>query len=949
MNTELAVTIADALLGLWSIITGIVDKNKRINDIINKAISKAKDKVRSHDWLNRPILITNTDILHNVLLKAKHEKIEIQGIGNMDVFEDIYNELINNKEFWEILQELLTEERLQTINSRTEDIQNDITIIQGKIDEVIIQINNLVISIEKAKLSEKQLVPYYPMSIRLFITEEEDKKLYRDKTLVEKIHQNLDSKQVCLIQGSEGRGKTTICRIIASDYYSEQFKVYFIDVKSEIKISSIINCFIELNTTKRKTLVVLENIHAFNDLGELVSLINDYRKCQDNHLYFLLNARPTESEYASELDDLGRDNNIDLKPSHKYCKGVAQRLCDEKKPISSEDTDSFITSRIYTNQNGTGANLRLLSLYYSVWNEETYNSILNIQEQDIQDRFKRIYGLRKRSSQSKESLLYLSSIYQFDAPLSEVLLTNEINDSLQQFVQEGLCTLFNHNYHLPHSVEATLICKAICDNNQYVEKTSNFVKTYINAILKSGNPRTYETDFKLLIHGIIDRTDEFQNLLIDLCDWPIAEKIIKKINPGFIVSSFHYKVGHSHEEILDYFIANIGWLKESLHKLHPGILDLLAMRFKNHYGFNQFDFYKSVFDTPNDLQQYFLNQISSDNNGRLRFNYKSERAIKALGHDYMSVYEDFVKREPLYGRLPNYSYIFRFTYVNNLSSFCVTQKSTRSYWFNSSFEFERLEEGFCFKNLTWNGLCRFLKIIYFNITDKVQCKRITDSIIQMVLKQPESFSYAPSKELSLFFDFIALINKKSYIELLDNKEVIKEIKYRLIEKKYSLDEIWLFSHFFYKEWFNIDLTKLLTMSEESLDIANEKDLSTLLRRISVVNVEFYKIFITNEIVTKKAKHRLEMLLLKCNNLYDNLYLFGRFYFQDWCREKLNVLIDNANEEQQKILKSWHDKVKKGLDAGGKLIEKNSLWSYIHDRYFKTKETDDAGKRLLVMN
>ncbi len=933
MNTSLIITIADALLGLWSVIGGIIGENKRVNETINKAINKAKNKVSGKNWLNTPIFITNTEILQNVLLRAKNEPITITDSFTKDVFNDIYKELINNKEFWEILQELLTENRLQLLNCRTEDIIHTTKATQDKIDEIIIQINNLVISIEKAKLSENRLVPYYPLSIELFITEEENKKLYRDKSLVDKIHQNLDSKQVCLIQGSEGRGKTTICRIIASDYYSDQFKVYFIDVKSDIKIGSIKNCFIELNATKRNTLVVLENIHAFDDLGELVGLINNYRTYQENHLFFLLNARPTESEYASELEDLGKDNNIDLKPSIKYCKEVAQHICNKNKPISSKDVDLFITSRIYSNSNGTGINLRLLSLYYSVWNEGDYNSILNIQEQDILDRFKRIYRLRNRTSQSKNGLLYLSCIYQFDTPLSESLLTDEIKDSLQQFVQDGLSTLFNHNYYLPHSVEAALLCKAICDDNQYIEKTMEFVETYITAILRSDNPQKYETEFKLLSHGIIGRKDEFQLLFFKFCNWPMAEKIIKNINPGFVVVSLHHNAGHSKEDVLKYYKANINWLKVIMLKLHPGILDMLALRFSNHFGLNYIDFYRSIFNTPDDLQQYFQNQISSDNNGRLRFHIQSERAIKALGKDYASIYKDFVKREPLYGRIPNYSYIFRFTSVNAPSSFCVTPKFTRGYWLNSNFEFKKLEKGFHFKNITWLALCRFLKSIYYNITDEDLCKQIIENIIQIVLMQPESFSYAPSKLLSLFFDFIALINKESYVKLLDNKEVIKEVKYRLIVKNYSLYEIWLFSHFYNKKWFDVDLTKIVTMSRESLDKADEKDLSTMLRSIYEVNADFYKIFTTNKTVVDMAKHRLDMLLFKPDNLYDNLYLFGRFYSFDWCKDKMNKLIDNTNEKQQKILKDWHDKVKRGLDMGGKTIEKDSLWSYIHDRFY----------------
>ena len=1143
-------TIAEGLLTFWSSIKGIVENNKSINDIIDKFINKAKQKVRNRDWLDQPIFISNAEVLENVLLKANNEKLSISGVKNIDVFNDIYDEIIYDKEFWEILQDLLTEHRLQIINNREKDIHDTSTAIQQKVDEVIAQIKTIVIAIEKANLSIDKLRPYYPFDKELFIYEEENRKLYRDKALIEKIHQNLDSKHVYLIQSSEGRGKTTLCRIIASDYYSQDTKVYFVDLKSDVEIDTIRKCCIELDKTKTKTLLVLENIHATGDLEALVSLINTYKA----DLRFLLNARPTESEYATYLKELGEDNIFDLRPLPEYCEGVARCLCKDK-PISEGDLPSFISKKIYskTNQKNAGANLRLLRIYCSVWNEGNYGSILDIREHDILEKFKSTYGLRTASRLEKNALLYLSCMYQFDVPLQEELLTDEDSDGLQGFYNKGLCTSFDGKFYLPHSVDAALLCKAICGYNQYIGKTSEMVKNkFINAILASSNPRKFEGDFKLLIQGLINREHEFRVLINELADWPMAEKIIRNINPGFVIQAFNTRNGHSSEEILEYYNVNIGWLKTSILELYPNQLNIINKRY--------LDIFKDIFEDTKDLENYLRNndKIFCDNhileaisglgeeykhvlidyyeqnkdrlkssflelspvqllfiyrffksdlnifkdiiknlkdlydylkindkvfhqaefieeisdlgeeykrvlidyfehnidrlkpsflelspvklyfiyryfNNYLKHNifkdiFKDPKdlydylktnekafnqnnvleAVCGLGETYKSVLIDYYKQNTDRLKLSflkinpvslSYVYLFfigHFNYniikdifkdIKDLDDYLKTNCSRLNdiiiraigdlgdeyklvlenykvnrhgynYFFstpkndycisgqkidyykdsNTPFDITRFENNsFYFYKIDWYDLQRFVKIIHKNMNDDNRQRSIemVDAIILIVLDKKHSLSYAKAGDLSYFYSNIASVDEELYEKLISNQAVIKDIKYRLSSQKFSLDDLRLFSHFYNEDWFyKNDMTKMVYKASESLNKADEKDLSTSLGSINYTNVNFYNDLITNEIVVGNAKKRFEVFTFSL----DNLYLFGHFYSQDWCRRKMNELIDNADEKQQKVIKEWHNKVVAKLDDGVE-IEHDSLLEYINNKFFNEQQNN----------
>ena len=54
---------------------------------------------------------------------------------------------------------------------------------------------------------------------------------------------------------------------------------------------------------------------------------------------------------------------------------------------------------------------------------------------------------------------------------------------------------------------------------------------------------------------------------------------------------------------------------------------------------------------------------------------------------------------------------------------------------------------------------------------------------------------------------------------------------------------------------------------------------------------------------------------------------------------MNELIDQADTEQQKVIKKWHDKVWSGLQEGGKTMESGSMLEYIHNKFFSGQQNN----------
>ena len=158
-----------------------------------------------------------------------------------------------------------------------------------------------------------------------------DKKLYRNNDYINKVKQYLDEKKFCLIKAPEGRGKTYLSRIIAYDYHTiREMEVYFLDIKisNGITVNEIEDKLQEWHTDKNNNyLIIIENVHAYEYLDELMKRIKKWIDSEENHFWFLLNARPTDIE----LEEFSNwEEIVELKPDKKDVNGIINLFAQEK-------------------------------------------------------------------------------------------------------------------------------------------------------------------------------------------------------------------------------------------------------------------------------------------------------------------------------------------------------------------------------------------------------------------------------------------------------------------------------------------------------------------------------------------------------------------------------------------------------------------------------------------
>ena len=140
-----------------------------------------------------------------------------------------------------------------------------------------------------------------------------------------------------------------------------------------------------------------------------------------------------------------------------------------------------------------------------------------------------------------------------------------------------------------------------------------------------------------------------------------------------------------------------------------------------------------------------------------------------------------------------------------------------------------------------------------------------------------------------------------------------------------------------------ELVKMITDKDEvfikktdAWKKASSKELSYFLYNLKRIDIIPYNNTVLNAEIIEIVNHKLEEMKIVMSN---DLFLFSSFYSQDWCKTKMDSLIDNADEEQQKIIKAWHDKVVDGLKKRQKSIEEGTLLAYIHNKFFSGQQNN----------
>ncbi len=490
------------------------------------------------------------------------------------------------------------------------------------------------------------------------------KKVFRSLD-VDRVKGYLNGNNVCLVKASEGRGKTFLSRIVAYDFNRENKEVYFVDfcdVEEEYngsekdpinRIENVLNNW-ESNT-ETKYLIVLENVHACPKLEDLIEVVGD-RRCADTetekgNVQILLNSRPTDEgvNYFEEWNEV-----VVLHPDEDAVREVINIYSNEEKdrnPFENDDSDEAFVSSICSNNNQNGTNLRWLGYFLWTWmSDSTINHVSDVDEDKIIEKVKKNYKLDRINIDDLQGLLYFSSIFQFGVSLHRDIISclkgltdGSGKNRLDRFVRKpyNILSRKQGRYSMAHSFDAYILSKAICNYEGYdhTKKTKEIVEEYVNAILESGKPSYFESDFRLLFSGLISKKDEFKEVVYCLTSMGMAEKIMKNISPYF-VSLFFRLDNHEYpnrDALIKYYHNNLNYLRSIILKMPPGGLGIVLKVFEKNLCLN---IVRDIFATPQELYDY----LSNNYNYRLLSYSQKVALIIDAGPQYASVLKDFYKK-----------------------------------------------------------------------------------------------------------------------------------------------------------------------------------------------------------------------------------------------------------------------------------------------------------------
>lgn len=901
---ETGSTITD-FFNVFSAIKNIIDSHQGITEQVNAAINKALRKAHVDEgFFGRPNRPSNSELLDLILLKSVNKNPDIPHWFIGDEFDIFYNSLINDKAFWGILQELIQNnndiqqiEELDNVDASLRKIINQIekqdeqhSFQNEKLDIINETTKEIKKQIEQPKLPDG-LIPYdvelSTNSATIFLQDAHENlirenKIYRKKDTIETIADWLDTKGACLIIAPEGRGKTFLSRIIAFDYHENSTMVYFVDCRNESK-----SFFVDMksllfnwnNDRDQKYLLILENVHACTDPERLKQIIENQIRQEKitTNIKFLLNARPTIVDYDCFKDWKGK--TIKLNPNENDVKEIVKlyQAVTNRNPFESEEKMmAFIKTISPNNNDSKGTNLRLLSIYLRTWQKNKEIQYVScVTEEDIFDGFIEIYRLND-SLDRDAVLLFISSIFQFDAPIHSKAIKQFLNNEninniflLNNLVKEGLFVQTEDYYYLPHSVEAYFLFKAICykQRKNHIDYTTESVLFYIDDfMLKQKRPRNYERVFKILMSGLASRKDEFEGLFKYLCSEDKAKEIIMNLNPGFVFFFFHVENHDDPNELsqlLSYYKRNKDWLTSSIREFSPAGLELIHLTFKNHLNYSRI--IKDVFENPDDLCKYLARQFEINNNvtSPPRLFRRIKKIIESISPRHVAVIKRFYNRSYNFHKTKKYHFVAmeknksRILISNALinNEYCKYDKTRFQ-----NFIADLCTQGFYIDEMTWSGLMVFLRKIVDSIdeTHKESFQKVTKTLVQMVidndetfLENPNALENASSTKLSYFLCYLNVIDHALYCDTISNTKIIGIVKQKL--------------------------------------------------------------------------GKVERMA------FDDLYLFSRFYSQNWCKKTMDKVIDNADDDQIETIKRWYKKVKQGLDSRHITLDNASLVAYLQQK------------------
>lgn len=435
--------------------------------------------------------------------------------------------------------------------------------------------------------------------LKSVVTEQsiKNKSFFRDELLEGKIKGLLDKQGICVITGSEGRGKSSLSSLIAYDYHEKGWNVYI--TKEHWNSSNLIEALQRLCDLKRidKTLFVLEDVHNLedSDFASLVSTLKEVYITEDNTSHFLINLRPSgKKENLFKSDDcvVGLDNTDNLP------------LIYHLASLINKDPETLMINNTPVLDDKVTSNRRLLFLYFKQLQNKD-----SVTDDDISAEFLTEYT----PLDDNDTLLLLSCLYQFGVPLSKELLSDNEKADLRRYLNKRLCKKEGQYYYLPHSTDAKCLFRAICqeelnegENLDQKRKEVIVVQLtrYYEKIISSTDPFKFESDFRNLFQVL--NSDEYRFAAEVFLSPEKAKTIIKSLYPGFIMYVLvSYSKKREQAVGINIYQDTIDSLKTNVEHLDPAVLTWSNISLTKYYHNYSISIVKDLFSDDKVAKRYF--------------------------------------------------------------------------------------------------------------------------------------------------------------------------------------------------------------------------------------------------------------------------------------------------------------------------------------------------------
>lgn len=569
-------------------------------DYINGDVSNLDDELK--------ILVARwVEEMHNTIPGQLFiNEIKIDAIGdNIKGYQAIVDEIkrevesfgetvqeINSKQDIIISQAIKNEERIEEgkkqildridekeqLRSRREDTDSLILLNEYFEGDKLIDIQDIAIGIEKI-IGEG---------------------LWEDEDSERKIAVNLPKRGMMIVKGHEGRGKTILCLKSAYQLYKDCYDVYI--TQKSWTWNDIGRQVVQIVKSVGKSVIIMEDIHKLStDSNKVINFINIIRERHKNCL-FLINHRPSlEGELDLLLNTIEKEDKeivVDLTPKETQERRAREfkdylieinKLDGKELKVNGKPLDNVIPT-----------NLRALSIYFNYYTEiKVLNGKYNATTNRILIQFADRYGLtgKKHADPGMEAFKLLCALGYYDAPVDSNFLNEDEINKLEEYTSNGLCSYNSGRYYISHSTDAEFLCSSFAKRNRNRIPRDKFIadeiKEYYDRIVEKNDIREeflkdIENDFVRLVLMRLynNESNEFKELNEYFRKPEIANHIVVKLCPSYIVKSLYHGESEQQQDRLKIYTDNIQLLKEHITSLPPITIRLLWLTLQHYYNYN---------------------------------------------------------------------------------------------------------------------------------------------------------------------------------------------------------------------------------------------------------------------------------------------------------------------------------------------------------------------------